>query len=225
MVHMNAFLTLLEITIPVFIVVAAGYTAVRIGHVGGTISDALVQYAVRVAVPCLLFLAMIEVDLATAVSFRALIAFFLAGTVCFLGAMILSRLIWKRRPGESVAIGFCSFFPNVVMLGIPIIERAYGGATVAAMFGIIAFHSIYNYFVGFIAMEMIRRDGTTLAAALTRAFVTTFKNPLMIGLVAGMAVNLSGLTIPGLALDALEMIKALGPARGAVQPGGCAYAL
>jgi len=197
---------LFGIVAPVFMVVGAGYAAVRWRHFPEALVDGLVRYAADVAVPVLLFLAMTRIDLASAVSVRALIAFFGSGTVCFLGAMALSRLVWKRRPGEGVAVGFASFFPNVVMLGIPIAERAYGAEAMGAVFGVIAFHSIYNYFVGFIAMETVRRDRAGPVVALGRAFATTFRNPLMIGLVSGMAANLVGLPITGIASSALEIV-------------------
>ncbi|MFK7942887.1 MAG: AEC family transporter [Paracoccaceae bacterium] len=205
---MTLLATLLSIVAPVFILVVAGYGAVTSRYFPETMLDGLVKYAVGVAVPYLLFLAMIRIDLAEAVNVLALLAFFVAGTVCFLGGMVLSRRVWRRRPGESVAVGFCTFFPNVVMLGIPIAERAFGTAAMGAVFGIIAFHSIYNYFVGFIAMEMVRKDRAGIVVALGRAFVTTFRNPLMIGLVSGMAVNLSGLAIPDVVSGALDMVAA-----------------
>jgi len=205
---MDILATLLTITIPVFLVVGAGYASVKTAYLPDALAGLLVQYATRVAVPCLLFQAMVATDLAQAVSLGALVAFFAAGTACFLGAMAASRAIWRRRPGESVAVGFCAFFPNVVMLGIPIAERAYGAEAAAPIFGIIAFHSIYNYFLGFVAMEAVRRDRDSIWAGMRRAFVTTFQNPLMVGLVAGMAVNLSGLALPGLVDDALAMVTA-----------------
>ncbi|MEO1494307.1 MAG: AEC family transporter [Pseudomonadota bacterium] len=205
---MSIVATLIDIVAPVFLVVAAGYTSIRSGFLPTSFVDPLVKYAVSIAVPSLLFMAMVRVDLATAVNPLALLGFFGSGTATFLAAMFVSRLVWRRRPGESVAVGFCGIFGNVVMLGIPIGERAFGVGAMGAIFGIIAFHSIYNYFLGFISMELIRRDGSTLFQALRRAFVTTFRNPLMIGLVAGIAVNLSGLALPKVTVDALDMVAA-----------------
>ena len=54
----------------------------------------------------------------------------------------------------------------------------------------------------------MRQDRAGLAVALSRAAVTTFKNPLMIGLVSGMAANLAGLTVPAIPLSAMEMVAA-----------------
>ena len=207
---MSTALTLLGIVAPVFLVVGSGYAAIRTRFLPDTVVDPLVKFAVSVLMPSLLFLAMLRVDLGRAVDWRAVVAFFGAITVAFAAALALSRLVWRRKPGESVAVGFSAFFGNVVMLGIPIAERAYGGAVSAALFGLLAFHGTYNYFVGFVAMELIRRDGQSALAGVTRAFVTTIRNPLMIGLLGGIAVNLVGLTLPEVLLDALDMLAAAG---------------
>lgn len=199
-------LTLLTIVVPVFLVVGAGYASVRCGLVADTMTDALVKFSVTIAVPCLLFLAMFRADLGQAVHLPTLLVFYGTGTLCFFGAMALSRLVWRRRPGEAVSVGFSALFSNVVMLGIPISERAYGGTVTDAIFGIIAFHSPFIYFLGFISMELIRRDGQTIGAAVRRASVTTFSNPLMIGLGAGLGANLIGLPLPGVVESAAQML-------------------
>jgi predicted permease len=207
-------LALLEIVVPVFFLVGAGYAALATRFLPDAAGDALINFAVRVAIPCLLFLAMLRVDLARALDWRALVAFFGSITAIFLVAMALSRLIWRRRPGEAVAVGFAAFFGNVVMLGIPIAERAYGDAVLAAVFGLLALHGTYNYFFGFVAMEVVRRDGTSLWAGLRRAFVTTFSNPLMVGLCGGIVFNLAnlwtGLWLPGVLLDGMDLLAAAG---------------
>lgn len=203
---MTILATLLEIVVPVFLLICAGYFSVRSGYLKGDIMDALVRFQVTVAVPVLLFNAMYRTDLATALNLHAMIGFFGSGTLAFFATILLSRMIWKRRPGEAVAVGFCAFFPNAVMLGIPISERAFGETTMAAVFGIIAFHSMYNWFMGFVTMEAVRRDSETVWAGCRKAFVTTFQNPLMIGLMLGMAANLVSLPIPQMGQDALDMM-------------------
>lgn len=205
---MSALATLLDIVVPVFLVVGAGYAAVRTGYLPANVADALVTYTTSAAVPCLFFVSMTKVDLGMAVDWRAAAAFFAASTAGFAAAMALSRIVWHRRPGQSVSVGFSSMFSNVVMLGIPITERAFGPEVVAAVFGIIAFHSPYNFLFGFTAMEIVRRDGQSVWIALGRAFSTAFRNPLMVGLLLGIGWNLSGLPVPSLAGDALEMLAA-----------------
>lgn len=203
---MSILATLLEIVIPVFLLIAAGYASVRSNFLTSDIMDALIKFQVSIAVPVLLFNSMYHTDLATSLNIYAMIGFFGSGTVAFFAAILLSRLIWKRRPGEAVAVGFCAFFPNAVMLGIPIADRAFGPTTMGAVFGIIAFHSMYNWFMGFVTMEAVRRDGESVFAGMQKAFTTTFRNPLMIGLMLGMAANLISLPMPTVGQDALNMM-------------------
>ncbi|MGD1926880.1 MAG: AEC family transporter [Paracoccaceae bacterium] len=203
---MSILLTLLEIVVPVFLLISAGYFSVLSKFLTSAIMDALIKFQVSVAVPVLLFNAMYHTDLGTSLNIYAMIGFFGSGTVAFFAAILLSRIVWKRRPGEAVAVGFCAFFPNAVMLGIPIADRAFGEATMGAVFGIIAFHSMYNWFMGFVTMEAVRRDSETIWAGFRKAFTTTFQNPLMIGLMLGMAANLVGLPIPTVGQDALNMM-------------------
>ena len=199
-------ITLLEIVVPVFLIIAAGYLTVRIGFIPDAAIDPLVKFQVAAGVPCLLFVSMLRTDLATAINPWTLLAFFTSGTIVFLLAILLARRFWNRRPGEAVAVGFCAFFPNAVMLGIPITERAFGEPALAAVFGIIAFHSMYNWFVGFIAMEAVRRDSESIAVGVARAFTTTFQNPLMVGLMLGILWNILSLPLPRVALDAIDMM-------------------
>ena len=203
---MSILATLLGIVVPVFLLIGAGYAAIRLRVLPDASVDALVKFQISAAVPCLLFLAMYRTDLGVALHLEAQISFYLAGTIVFFTAMYVSRLIWRRRPGESVVVGFCALFPNAVMLGIPITERGFGETALAAVFGIIAFHSMYNYFLGFVMMEAVRRDSETVLAGLRKAFMTTITNPLMIGLLLGMAANLATLPIPGMVEDALDML-------------------
>ncbi|MEM9060343.1 MAG: AEC family transporter [Pseudomonadota bacterium] len=203
---MSILLTLLEIVVPVFVLICAGYLSVFSKFLTDGIMDALIKFQVSIAVPVLLFNAMFHTDLSTSLNVYAMIGFFGSGTVAFFAAIFLSRAIWKRRPGEAVAVGFCAFFPNAVMLGIPIADRAFGEATMGAVFGIIAFHSMYNWFMGFVTMEAVRRDSETIWAGFRKAFTTTFQNPLMIGLMLGMAANLIALPIPTVGQDALNMM-------------------
>ena len=205
---MTILFTLLEIVIPVFLLIGAGYASVWVKFLTSNVMDALIKFQVSVAVPVLLFNSMFHTDLGTSLNLYAMIGFFGSGTVAFFAAILLSRLFWKRRPGEAVAVGFCAFFPNAVMLGIPIADRAFGEATMGAVFGIIAFHSMYNWFMGFVTMEAVRRDSETIWAGFRKAFTTTFQNPLMVGIMLGLAANLIALPMPSVGQDALDMMSA-----------------
>lgn len=193
---------------PVFLVMAAGYASVRIGFLPETIADNLNAYAVRLAVPVLLFNALVGLDFSRAFNAPMLVAFYGGALVCFAVGALLSGRWFGRRPGEAVAVGFSAMFSNTVLLGLPILERAYGHDSLPPGYAIVALHAPLLYIVGIVAMEAVRRDGRPLGETLRTAAKGIFGNTLMIGILAGAAVNLTGATLPEFIKAAAQMIGA-----------------
>ena len=206
MANLELIATLLSIVLPVFLVVGAGYALVSVRFFPDAGVDALVRFTTGLAVPCLLFKAMYELELGTAMRADHVIAFYTASLVCFATGALISRSLFRRRPGESVAVGFAAMFGNGVLLGIPIMERAFGAAELAALFALLAFHVPVFYTVGILAMELLRRDGTGAFGALARTARAVALNPLMLGLSFGLAANMVALPIPKPLYDAIAML-------------------
>ncbi|MEX0954645.1 MAG: AEC family transporter [Rhizobiaceae bacterium] len=199
-------LTILITVAPVFFLIAVGYGGVRSGYLPGVIADALNAYAVRIAVPVLLFRALERLDLAAALSPPLLVGFYAGAFTCFAIGILLARHLFKRRPGEAVAVGFAATFSNSVLLGLAILERSQGSEPLTAAFGIIALHAPLIYAVGILTMELMRRDGRSLVGTMRVAGRSIMVNPLMIGILAGAFVNLTGHWLPEPAMAAIDMI-------------------
>ena len=105
-----------------------------------------------------------------------------------------------------MAIGFGALFSNSVLLGLPIMERAYGAESLAPTFAIISIHAPFCYLVGITAMEFARADGRGLADTVRAVASAMFRNALMIGLMLGFIVNLGGIPLPGPVRDGLDMM-------------------
>ncbi len=189
-------LTLVTVVLPVFLVIGAGYAAARAGLFSAGAIDGLMLFTLNFAVPCLLFRGIADLDLGAVFDPRLLVAFYAGAVICFALGIAGARLIYHRRPGEAVAIGFAALFSNSLLLGIPIMERAYGTASLAPNFAIIAIHAPLLYLIGITVMEFTRADGRSLAGTARAVARSMFRNALMIGLAFGFAVNLSGLDLP-----------------------------
>lgn len=201
-------INIVSAVLPVFILIGIAYAAVKFGYLKDSIADALNAFAIKLAVPVLLFRAMLELDFSAAFYPPMMIAFYTGTFSSFLLGIIISRVVWNRRPGESVAVGFMAMFSNTVMLGLPIIDRAYGEVTLTPAFGIVAVHAPLLYIVGMITMEMSRRDGRPLGETLVAAGRSIITNALMIGIAAGIAFNFSGIVIPEPITAAVDMFAA-----------------
>ncbi len=201
-------LTILFTILPVFLVMGAGYLGVKSGYVAETLGDALSQFAVRFAVPVLLFRAMVELDFAHAFNVKMLIAFYGGAVLSFLLGLAISRVVFSIRPGEAVAIGFGAMFSNSALLGIPLSQRVFGDEVMPLVFGIIAIHAATLYAIGIVSMELARRDGIPLSQAFVKSGKSIVSNSLMIGVACGTLVNLSGFTLPEPVMAAVNMIAA-----------------
>lgn len=203
---MHALASLFLIVLPVFLVVGAGYAAVKTKVFPDTGIDALVRFATGLAVPVLLFRAIYRLDLDAVLVPEHLASFYIGALAAFVGGIVLSRRIWGRRPGESVAVGFSAFFSNTVLLGVPVMTRAYGEEALAPAFAIIAFHAPFGYLVGILSMEFSRRDGAPVSAALKRSMRAMFQNELTLGIATGAALNLLGVPLPEPVSASIDMI-------------------
>jgi predicted permease len=153
-------------------------------------------------------MAMYRLDFSQAFHLGMLISFYVGALACFVAGIFLSRWIWNRRPGESVAVGFCAVFSNTVLIGLPIALLAFGEEIRNPVFGIIAFHASVLYTIGMTTMEFARQDGRGFGETVKAAFSSVIANPLMAGILMGIAANLVGLYIPAPAEQALDMIRA-----------------
>ncbi len=199
--------SLFTIILPVFLVLGAGYIATRARLVSLATVEGLMSFTQSVAFPCLLFRAVSTFDIGAEFHFPLLFSFYAAAIACFVLGMLGARLL-GRDAEDSVVIGFCCLFSNSMMLGVPITERAFGLDALGANFAIISIHAPICYTLGIVSMEMVRAGGGGLDkfALARRILRQIFRNPLVVALMLGFAVNLSGLTLPVPLGDALDMI-------------------
>ncbi|AUQ50787.1 putative membrane transport protein [Phaeobacter inhibens] len=200
------FQSLIDVILPVFLVIGAGYLATRRGYFQASHVDGLMKFTQSFAIPCLLFRAIATLDLSASFDPRLLISFYTGAAICFSLGIIGARLIFKRDWEDCVAIGFCCLFSNSVLLGLPITERAYGADNLTGNYAIIAFHSPFCYGLGITVMEIVRNKGAGGFATVRSVFSAMFKNVLILGIALGFVVNLSGLWIPQAVDEALSLV-------------------
>jgi len=202
---MNA---LLDVILPVFLILGAGYFAAWYKILDESAIDGVMKFAQNFAIPCLLFRSLSRLDLGQSFDMGLLLSFYIgavgAGVLAYFGA----RVIFKRPATDAIAIAFTASFSNTLLLGLPITERAYGPDALTANYAIIAVHSPFFYALGISLMEMARTKGQGLAktALAGRVVKSILRQPLVIGILAGLAVNISGLSLPGVVISAVDMM-------------------
>jgi len=197
---------LLAVILPVFLVIGAGFLAAKRGAISQAGVDGLMRFAQGIAIPCLLFKAMATLDLGQDFDLRIIATFYSGALACFLVGVLAARRLFGRDWEDAVAIGFIALFSNSLLLGLPITERAYGAGSTAANFAIIAIHSPFCYAVGITAMEIARSQGHPPHHIPGKVLRAIFSNALIVGILLGFIVNVTGLPIPTIADEALDLL-------------------
>jgi len=199
-------LTLLQVVMPVFLVIGGGYLAARFKVLSTETFDGVMRFVQQIAIPCLLFRAVSTLDLAAVFDWRLLVSFYVAATISFIAGIVGARVFFNRRPGEAVAIGFAALFSNTVLLGLPIMERAFGTAALAPNFAIIAIHAPFCYLLGISVMEISRADGRGAPETITAIGNAIIRNAITVALALGLTVNLTGVHIWEPLASSLDML-------------------
>ncbi len=195
-----------DIIAPVFLLIMAGAAVAKMGWLSEVAIDGMMGFALKFAAPSLLFLSVSRLDIGSAFQWPLLASFYIAAAISFFLALLLARHLFKRRPGEAVAVAFGALFSNALILGFPISERAYGVDSLVTNVALISIHAPFCYLLGITAMELSRADKQAFHKTAQTIAKMMFRNPLMIGIGLGFMANLSGLTLPTPALSAIEML-------------------
>ncbi|WP_370300608.1 AEC family transporter [Pseudooceanicola sp.] len=198
--------SLFDVVVPVFLVIGAGYVATRANFFTSYHVDGLMKFTQNFAIPCLLFYAIATIDLKQSFEPGLLVSFYGAAGLCFAAGMAGARLLFKRDWEDCVVIGFACLFSNSLLLGLPITERAFGQQALVGNYAIIAFHSPFCYGLGLTVMEFFRARGKTGLGFVRSVLSAMFNNTLIMGIALGFLFNISGLAIPGVVDDALQLI-------------------
>ena len=201
----------------IFAVVAIGWLVARSGRLGSgdparTISGA----AFYIFVPALLFRTTARIDFAT-LDARILLAFF-GPTLLLVGLVYLTlRLRGPAAPGraaEPSVRAITASFGNTVQVGIPLAAALFGEAGLALHITIVSLHSLtlLTVLTGLVELDLTHEQQRIDpgSARLVRILATTAKNtvihPVILPVLAGLAWNLSGLALPGVADEILATL-------------------
>jgi predicted permease len=203
---------LVDVILPVFLIIAVGYTAARSGLIDQNGIDGIMRFAQNFALPILLFKSIAALDLSNSFQPALLISFYTGAFIGFGFGFGIARFMFARSVAEAVALGFACLFSNALLLGVPITERAFGAEALAGNFAIISIHAPLLYSFGIMLMEWVRASDSMspnpkLGWLIARG---VFSQPLVIGIICGFGVNLTGVMLPTAVGAAVDMMARAG---------------
>ena len=199
---------------PVVLLIALGFVAGRLHWIrDGAVRD-LSNLVFLVLIPALLFRTMSSVRVQQ-LDPLPLLVYFSAALVLF--AVLLAAQGLNRR---SVAFALAGVFSNTVMIGIPLVELAYGKAGLVTLLTLISVHALVLLTVITIVFELVvAREARASGASARSLWVTvgaaiksTVIHPIPLPILCGLLYGQTGWALPVVVDKPLQLLaNAFGP--------------
>lgn len=196
-----------DILLPVFGIVALGFAARRLGWFDEAARRGLSLFVFTFAIPVLLFRTLADTELPDSPPWSFLLSYYGAVAAIFLLSTLIARIFFRQLLEGQAVFGMAGAFSNTVLLGVPLILTAFGEQATLPLFLLIALHGVIILPVGTILIETglsARRQsdgsGPRIGEITRQAAIGVLTNPIIVGLVAGLAANIIGWSPSG-ALD------------------------
>ena len=206
--------SIIDIVLPAFCLIGFGYILARTGYLGESVGDGLADFVFKVAVPVLLMKSIATAVFSQANPWIFVLVYFAAILVTWLAAALFIRLAIRRGSRASIIGGVAAAYSNLVLLGIPLVDRAYGTEGLQILLFLMAVHLPVMMTLSTFLMEYaLRKDGVEQAVldplVVARNLVHNLAvNPIVIGIFIGIAWRMTGLGISGAPEQVLDLLAA-----------------
>lgn len=173
------------------VVIGVGWLLVRTGAVPRNADAVLTRVCFFAATPALLICTLADADLGAVASTGTLVAL-AAESAAILSAWALHRLVLHRTTAEATIGALASGYVNAANLGIPVLVLVLGDA--ASVAPVLLLQLLVITPATFAILDTVTRRGSPSRLA---TFTIPLRNPLLLAVAAGAAVNLSGADLNG----------------------------
>jgi malonate transporter len=186
-------------------VIAVGWAVGRTGIAGSDAAGVLSRVSFFVATPALLFLTLSEADTAAVLSV-ALIGS--AGSAALVALLYAGLAWWRwRLPAAQLTTGgLASSYVNAGNLGIPVSVYVLGDASYVAP--VLLFQVLVMAPVGLAVLAGSRTDDGR-APSRWQLLTQPVRTPVVVGCGLGLLLAASGLELPPLVLEPVQLVAAL----------------
>ncbi|MGX5218232.1 MULTISPECIES: AEC family transporter [Pseudomonas] len=173
--------------LPIFGLIVLGYLLGWRQWLSVESAAGLANITFKLFMPTLLFAGIAKAPLADGLSITLLLAYFIPVVLVF---GVVNCIVHRQR-GGATPLGLAAAFSNNVLVGIPIVTTLMGHDGLVYLFAILVFHSLtlfsmQSFYAAFGSPERVN----------VAALLKNLANPMIIGLLLGALLNLSGWAAP-----------------------------
>lgn len=189
-------LTTVVTILPVFLIVAAGYGAARLGLLGPDAPQSLNRFVVWIALPCLMFDIVATTDWAK-LWHTGFVLVSLSGSFAVFGIGLVIGRMRGLSLGDMAVDGLNACYSNTAYIGLPLLLLVLGPESRPPVVIAATLTLMSLFAAGVILIELGRGGGRGIGSALTSALFGVLRNPVLISPLLGLGWWLGGLPLPG----------------------------
>lgn len=194
---MTNFLSILELTLPFFAVVALGYAAGRTNMIDPKSAGSINVFVFYFAMPALVIGALARQDIAAILDWRFLGGWLAAALILFVLGMFFAKSFFKATRQEMALFGQGASIANIGFLAIPIVGATFGPEGVRLSAAALIIDLMVMIPLSIMIIESA--GGGTPGAAVKRSLIGAIRNPFAVAIMVGVALSASGIGLPGAA--------------------------
>ncbi|WP_172398379.1 AEC family transporter [Gilliamella apicola] len=193
-------------TLPLFILILLGFLAVKLGRWQKTVTDSLTKFTFYIAFPIMLFQIMSHFSEQSEIDIKLLLVFFGGSFIVFAFGCLIASKIFKLNGSQSTLFAMGGIYTNTVFVGIPIIKMLLGDKAIPIVAIIVIFNALILWTLATVSIEFVQM-GKLSGRSFIKALKNVSKNPIIIGIFTGIAVNYIGLPIPNFINQSTKMVS------------------
>lgn len=206
-------LAILSITTPIFLLIGLGYLARWSGIIQREQMQGVGIFVLYCALPALVIRALTQQPLEEIFQLNYLIAYGLGSIVVFGGGLLLC-LKRQRQPlnaSAMQALGMAA--ANSGFVGYPVAAMVIGSPAAVLLALNMMVENLIIIPAALILAEMGNQQGSSVWKTVKHTALSLIKNPMLLGLLTGISLAVTGISIPEPLFKAIDMLAAAaGPA-------------
>lgn len=193
-------------TLPLFVLILLGYIAVRAGRWQKTVTDSVTKFTFYIAFPIMLFQIMSHFSEHSEIDANLLLVFFDGSFIVFALGCFIAVKFFKLNGSQSTMFAMGGIYTNTVFVGIPIIKMLLGEKAIPIVAIIVIFNALILWTLATVSIEFVQM-GKLSTKGFIKAFKNVAKNPIIIGIFAGIVVNYVHIPLPFFINQATKMVS------------------
>lgn len=192
---MENFIYSVDATFPIFLVMVIGYILKQIGMLNDNFVTVANRFNFMVTLPFMLFRDISGVDIRAVFDIRYVLFCALVSTACFWIIWGGVKLFLKDQSMRGAFVQ-ASFRSSAAVMGLAFIQNMYGSSAMGPLM-IVSAVPLYNIFsVIVLTFEGARSGEVDPKQKVKDACINIAKNPIILGILAGLVVGLLGIDFP-----------------------------